>query len=166
LTLDKQRFDELYRRHAANAFRRARQLLGSDADGHEVVHDVFLSLYERPTQFEGRSGLSTFLYSAVTHACLNRIRDRSNQRRLLAQHAASLPAPSAERLPAERAATLRRLLERLPEPLGHVAVYYYMDDLSQDEIARVVGCSRSHVGDLLERLATWIERQEQLECSG
>lgn len=165
MTLDRTRFDELYRKHAANAFRRARRLLGHDADAHEVVHDVFLSLFERPSQFEGRSGLSTFLYSAITHACLNRIRDQKNRVRLLEQHSAHMP-PTAAAGSAEQTALLRTWLEHLPEPLAHVAVYYYMDELSHAEIASVMGCSRRHVGDLLERVARWIEQQEQAVCDG
>jgi lsr operon transcriptional repressor len=40
---------------------------------------------------------------------------------------------------------------RLEEPLLRVAWYYYMDELTQDEIARRVGMSRASVGRMLER---------------
>ena len=59
---------------------------------------------------------------------------------------------------------LRMLLERIPEPLAHVAVYAYVDGLTQDEIARVMRCSRRHVSALLERLARWRQAQEKAEC--
>ena len=156
-------FEQLYRAHAANAFRRARRLLGQDADAHEVVHDVFLSLCERPEQHSGRSSMSTFLYSAVTHACLNRIRDRKNRDRLLEQHALTLPLPTAP-LSADQLLQLRALLARIPEPLGHVAIYHYLDGLPQHEIASVMGCSRRHIGDLLIRLTSWLQAQEEAEC--
>jgi RNA polymerase sigma factor (sigma-70 family) len=156
-------FEQLYRAHAANAFRRARRLLGQDADAHEVVHDVFLSLCERPEQHAGRSSMSTFLYSAVTHACLNRIRDRKNRDRLLEEHGPTLPLPAAP-LSADQLLQLRTLLTRIPEPLGHVAVYHYLDGLAQHEIATVMGCSRRHIGDLLLRLTSWLQAQEEAEC--
>ena len=156
-------FDALYRRHAPNAFRRALRLLGNAADAHEVVHDVFLSLYERPEQYAGRSSLSTFLYSAVTHACLNRIRNWGNRQRLLAETPAS-PLPGGAGTSPEQAAVLRSVLERMPEPLPQVAVYYYMDELSHAEIARILGCSSRHVGDLLERVARWAAREESAVC--
>ena len=164
MSLDRTRFDQLYRMHAANAFRRALRVLGNDADAHEVVHDVFLSLFERPEQFANKSQVSTFLYSAVTHACLNHLRSRSTRRRLLAQHAATVPQPGAVRAPADQAAQVRALLERVPPPLGEVAVYYYVDELTHAEIARVLDCSRRHVGDLLQHLAAWVEQQERAEC--
>ena len=78
-------FEGLYRTHAPAAFRRARRMLGSEADAHEVVQDVFFRS-AAPAQYQGRSSMSTFLYSAVTHACLNRIRNVKTRSRLLAQH--------------------------------------------------------------------------------
>ncbi|HEY8946885.1 MAG TPA: sigma factor, partial [Polyangiaceae bacterium] len=68
--------ESVYRRHGAAVYRRALRLLGGDADTHEVVQDVFLNLFENPSQYAGKSALTTFLYSATTHACLNRLRNR------------------------------------------------------------------------------------------
>jgi RNA polymerase sigma factor (sigma-70 family) len=82
--------DTLYRRHAPSVFRRARRLLGNDADAQEIVQEVFVSLFERPEQYAARSALTTFLYSVTTHACLNRIRNRKTRLRILEQ---AMPAP-------------------------------------------------------------------------
>lgn len=163
MTLTRHEFDRLYRTGAANAFRRARQLLNDDGEAHEVVHDVFLALYERPEQHEGRSSMSTYLYGAVTNACLNRLRARKNRSRLLELHAQSVPTP-APLVAADQTVQLRMLLERIPEPLAHVAVYSFLDGLTQDEIARVMNCSRRHVGALVQRLARWMHAQEAAEC--
>lgn len=75
----------MYRRHAASVYRRACTLLGNEADAHEVLQDLFVSLLERPDQFAGGSSLPTFLYSATTHACLNRLRNQKNRARLLGE---------------------------------------------------------------------------------
>jgi RNA polymerase sigma factor (sigma-70 family) len=156
-------FDSLYRGYAPIVQRRARAMLGSEADAWEVVQDVFMSFYERPEQFEGRSQLSSYLYAATTHACLNRIRSQKTRARLLDQRASEAPTPQPFMpLDPEALSLLHDLLRRLPEPLGAVALYYYIDDLSQDEIARLIGCSRKHVGNLLERVA---EATRSLEVS-
>ena len=44
---------DMYRRHAASVYRRACALLGNDADAREVLQDIFVSLLERPDQFDG-----------------------------------------------------------------------------------------------------------------
>jgi RNA polymerase sigma-70 factor (ECF subfamily) len=164
LTLAASEFDALYRRHAPSAFRRARRLLGSDADAHEVVQDVFLSLFERPEQYAGTSTLSTFLYSAVTHSCLNRLRNHDNRQRLLREHY-TLPELSELFGSAELNALLRSVLERMPERLAQAAIYYYVDELPHRDIARIMGCSSRHVGDLLERVTLWATREESAACS-
>jgi RNA polymerase sigma-70 factor (ECF subfamily) len=151
---------EIYRRHAAAVFRRARRLMGSDADAQDVVHDVFLSLFERPEQFGGRSALTTFLYSATTHACLSRIRQVKNRQRLLETH---LPAQHATAEP-QALADLHDALRKMPEMLARVAVYTWFDELSHAEIAALVGCSRRHVANLLERIEAWAREQEELSC--
>jgi RNA polymerase sigma factor (sigma-70 family) len=144
-------FTELYRVHAPHVLRRARAMLGSDADAWEVVQDLFLELYTRPSAFDGRSTMSTYLFSATTHACLNRIRNRRTRARLLATYDA--PKPSAGGAPDLAALSpLHNLVRTLDEPMASVALYYYVDDLSHDEIAKLVGCSRKHIGNLLARV--------------
>jgi RNA polymerase sigma-70 factor (ECF subfamily) len=147
------RFDAVYRHYAPVVHRRARAMLGSETDAWEVVQDVFMSFYERPKQFEGRSQLSSFLYAVTTNACLNRIRSRKTRARLLHERGNEAPAPQpCMPLDPEALSLLHDVLRRLPEPLGLVALYYYIDDLSQSEIAQLIGFSRKHVGNLLERV--------------
>jgi RNA polymerase sigma-70 factor (ECF subfamily) len=153
---------DVYRRHAASVYRRALSLLGHPAEANEVLQDLFVAMLERPEQFEGRSMLSTYLYQATTHACLNRLRDQRNRTRLLVQHQAERGVPAHEYT--DHHLRLRQALERLPAVLAEVAVYYFVDDLSQREIAEILGCSRRHVGDLLERLETW-GRDQEATCS-
>jgi len=156
--------EEIYRRHAPAAFRRAQRILGSVSDADEVVHDVFLRLFEQPDQFRGHSLASTYLYSAVTHECLNRIRNRRTRARLTSERmhlwSASDPGTSAE-----SAAIVRDLLAQMPSTLAAIAVCYYLDELSQREIADVLGCSHSHVGHQLALLASWVKDQEKAPCT-
>lgn len=157
-------FDRLYRLHAGGAFRRAQRILGNAADAHEIVHDVFLSLFERPEQFASRSTFTTFLYSMVTHACLNHLRNQKNRLRLLEEHAPSVLVPSAAAAP-ERIVELRALLQGMPEELAHVAIYRYFDALPQSDIARVMGCSTREVAKLLTRLEQWAEQPKGAQCT-
>jgi RNA polymerase sigma factor (sigma-70 family) len=155
--------EELYRQHAPAAFRRAERMLGGVSDADDVVHDVFVRLFEQPQQFLGHSRVSTYLYSAVTHECLNRIRNRRTRVRLIEQrrHLWSTSNPGTS---AESAIVVRELLAQLPDALAAVAVYYYFDELSQREIAGLIGCSHSHVGHLLAELASWLKDEEKAAC--
>jgi RNA polymerase sigma-70 factor, ECF subfamily len=148
---------EAYRCHGGHVFRRARRLLGSEADAHEVVQDVFLSLLERPEQFEGRSKLTTFLYGTTTHACLNRIRNQKKRAHLLEREAWGDDGSAP--LSPERRSELHALLRRMPDEWARAVVYHYMDDLTHDDVAKLMGCSRRHVGNVLARVAAWAQTE-------
>jgi RNA polymerase sigma factor (sigma-70 family) len=153
-----QAIDTLYRAHGHVVLRRARSLLGNEEDAHDVLQEVFASLVDRPTQIRGESSVATWLYSATTHSCLNRLRNQRTRKRLLLEHP---PAPAERAAPrAETAAIVKDLFARIPPDLAEAAIYFYADEMTHDEIARVLGCSRRHVGDLLTRLRALIEGQE------
>jgi RNA polymerase sigma factor (sigma-70 family) len=149
----------MYREHGDVVLRRARKLLGSDEEAHEALQEIFMSLLSNPRQFDGRSAVTTFLYSVATHHCLNRIRDRKIRLRLLDDNLRPLLAVS-EAARAERIAAARQLLQQVPADLALAAVHYYVDEMTQDEIAEVMGCSRRHVGNLIDRLHALVKERE------
>jgi RNA polymerase sigma factor (sigma-70 family) len=158
--LDPVELTAIYRRHGPMVFRRARQILGSESDAGEVVQDMFLSLFEKPAQFAGASSLTTFLYSATTHACLNRLRNQRSRARLREERGAELARDDEQPLTQDQLLLLQATLKSMPSELAHVAVYHFMDGLTQDEIAEVMGCSRRHIGNQLVRVQRWAEERE------
>lgn len=151
----------IYAAHGHVVLRRARQILNDEAEAQDVLHEVFASLLHKPEQFAGRSSVTTFLYSVTTHLCLNRLRDGATRARLLAQRG---PAAAVEAR-SDRMLQVRELLARLPEDLAHVIVYYYVDEMTHEEIADQIGCSRRQVGNLLERALQMCQQQEMESVS-
>lgn len=148
-----------YRKHAHCVLRRAQCLLGSEQEAKEVLHEVFVSLLEHPTQYSAKSTLLTWLYAATTHSCLKRMRANATHRRLLAVNADVLGTSVGICTP-EQEVELRRLLERLPSELVPIAVYHYLDNMTSEETALVLGCSRRKVFYLMEQLRQWVRSEE------
>jgi RNA polymerase sigma-70 factor (ECF subfamily) len=149
--------DRIYRNHGHLVLRRARSILGNDAEAQEVLQEVFLSLMKHPSQYQGRSSLTTFLYSMTTHNCLNRIRNHKKRGDLLAERyvEVSETAPDGgQRLIAQQ------FLARLPKKLATVAVHYYVDEMTHEEIAEILGCSRRMVGKWIKKLHQEVRTQE------
>ncbi len=149
---------ELYRALGHSVLRRARRILASDAEAEDVLHDLFLRMAERPDELLRAREPAAFLYGAVAHACLNRLRDAKNRTRLLADRA-TFRTPHAEP-DGESTAALRQVLATMPPELAEVTIYYHMDEMTHAEIAEVLGCSRRHVGDLLERARRYFPTAE------
>jgi RNA polymerase sigma factor (sigma-70 family) len=155
--VDARAVESMYRTHGHSVLRRARAILGNDEDARELLHEIFLSLLDRPQDFAGHSSVTTWLYSVTTHGCFNRLRNERTRRRLLDERTSAAP-PSSGPNP-ERQAILRQQLVRLPFELAEVAVYHYLDGMTHAEIAGVLGCSRRHVGDLIVRMHASVEKE-------
>lgn len=146
----------LYQEQGAAVLRRARQITGSQDEAEDVLQEIFRKLVEKPETLDGVRNPTAWLCGATTHLCLNRIRDRKNRARLLEERVT--PAtPRSEPGSAELLALLRQALALIPDELSEVVVYYYLDQMTHAEIARVVGCSRRQVGNLLERAHAALE---------
>ena len=138
---------DLYRKHGAMVFRRARSILGDDERARDVVQEVFFTLHrERDRMVNG--GLVSWLYTATTHRCFNELRNTSNRSRLLDEQRPT----ASHRDRSEALVQVRGLLRDLDEELAFLAIYRFVDEMTHAEIAVQLGCSRRHVGDLLVRL--------------
>lgn len=149
--------ESVYRDSGHVVLRRAMAILGNEAAAQEAVQDIFLSLLRRPQQFAGQSSITTFLYAATTHHCLNALRNQHKRGALLAREGAGRSegqdAPMVDQILATQ------LLATLPEKLAKVAVFYYVDEMSQDEIADILGVSRRMVGKLVTKLNQRIQQE-------
>ncbi len=141
----------MYRAYGHSVRRRATQILANPDEADEVLQEIFVGLVARPEQFDGRSAASTFLYAVTTHACLARLRDRKNRTRLIDEQLRPWTTDVDPRA-ADTAAIVRAELAQFPEDEARAAVYAFLDGMSHAEIAEVLGCSRRHVGNLLERV--------------
>lgn len=98
-----------------------------------------------------------WLYGATTHHCLNRLRDQRNRARLVRDATRDSPPSGAS----EHRVALTQALARMPDELARVVVYHALDELTQDEIAELMSCSRRHVGNLIARARSWLRAQEE-----
>ena len=140
--------ERLYREHGDLVLRRARRIMANEADAQEVLQELFMSIVQKPEQLDGKTAITGWLYAATTHLCLNTLRNRRNRVRILAQE----PPPVAVTDGPEHAMTAQQLLAQLPEELARIAIYYYFDEMTHEEISELVGCSRRHVGNLLQQV--------------
>ena len=139
-------------------FRRALRLLGRREDAEEATQEVFVRAMRGMQSFDGRSSMSTWLYQITTNYCLNLLRDRGRRRELFAQNVAAeendvVSASAAELL------LLRRLLAEADEQQAKAAVYVYLDGMSHEEAAELLGVSKRTVGNLIERFLGWANKR-------
>jgi RNA polymerase sigma-70 factor (ECF subfamily) len=150
---------ELFRKHGPLVYRRAFRLLGRREDAEEATQEVFVRVLRSQDRFEGRSSITTWLYQITTHYCLNQLRDSGRRRQLFAENMV-MAEPGAT--PEETDLLhLRRLLATAEKRESQAAVYVYLDGLSHEEAAELLGVSKRTVGNLVDRFLAWAEKQGQ-----
>jgi RNA polymerase sigma-70 factor (ECF subfamily) len=153
----------LYQRHSFALFRRCRRLLRNADEAQDAMQEVFLRVLENPAQFQGRSSPFTYLFGVATHLCMNRLRNRTarDDRWLesvcLALH--DRPPDPADGIEARQLAAA--ILREADAETAAMAVYHFVDGLSQGEIADLVGLSRVSVNRRLQQFrAAALQRLE------
>ena len=148
MSMDHAEIEALYRTYGPSVRRRARAILGDDQAAEDVMHEVFVTAIQARERFRGEASPMTWMYRIATNRCLNLLRDRSTRARLLAREHRDATMTSG---PATEARlVLRRVLDQVPAELCEIAIYYFVDQMNQDEIAAIVGVSRRTVGNRLD----------------
>jgi RNA polymerase sigma-70 factor, ECF subfamily len=137
--------EHLYDSFGPMVLRRARAMLTDEQAAWDATQEVFLKVLSALPQFRQESSPVTWLYRATTNHCLNLLRERA--RRGEGEMTEDLGESHLPRH--EERLTLIKVLNRVQPELREIAVYYYLDQMSQDEIATLTGLSRRTVGNRL-----------------
>jgi len=131
--------DELYRTHAAMVLARCRYLLGDREAARDAVQDVFVSALRSLPEFRAAASPATWLTRIATNHCLNLRRAagaawHDDLARLSRDRRERGIEPDAREL-------VRALLGGAPEESREAAVLYFVDELTQAEVAEALELS-------------------------
>lgn len=134
---------DLYGRYAPVLHHRCRVLLGSDEEADDAVQDTFARVIRHWDEFRGQASPLTWMWRISTNLCLNRLRDRRLHDRKHHDHRDDLgPAPvGADGPAAVDARTLRALIEGEDDETRRIVIHLYVDDLTREQCAELVGIS-------------------------
>lgn len=128
---------------------------GDETAASDVSQQIFLKLMTSIGQFRGDSAFTTWLYRLVVNACIDEQRKR---RRLLPFGEATPLSKIEERRPQEKryarreiADSVQAAIKELKPKLRTAILLKYVEDLSYEEIASVLGCSKGTVASRLNR---------------
>jgi RNA polymerase sigma-70 factor (ECF subfamily) len=139
-------YTELMHRYQERVYWVARRIVGGHEDADDVTQETFVKAYLALGEFRGDSSFFTWLYRIAVNLSLNTIRKRQvlsylHESELLGRFLPSHDDPS-ERVEQEETATLlERAIAQLPEKQRAVFVLRYHDELSYEEIAKILKTS-------------------------
>jgi RNA polymerase sigma-70 factor (ECF subfamily) len=154
---DREAFRLLFETHKDKVYSIALYFFGGDsALAGDITQQVFLKLFTRIGGFRHQSEFTTWLYRLTTNTCI----DEQRKRRRFVPFPETLPATTgAHALPAaearfrrlEIADSVRDAIATLKPKLRIAILLKYFEELSYEEIAQVLNCSKGTVASRLNR---------------
>ncbi len=162
---DRAAFAELVEKYKQPVMNLVYRALHDETEAEDLAQNVFLQVYKSARRYESRAKFSTWLFTIARNLCLNEIRRRSrhpadsieeshaeheDQPRQQFEDKSSV-APPEKLLHGELAQKIEEALAALPENQRTAILLCRQEELSYEEIARVLGCSLSATKSLIHR---------------
>jgi RNA polymerase sigma-70 factor (ECF subfamily) len=161
----------VYTVHASDVTRWAARLGGPRMDIEDVVQEVFAVVSRKLRHFRGDAKLETWLFG-ITDNIIRNLRRRAAVRRILVGWSDDLsestpsdaPSPFEALSARQQAVRVYEVLDRLPERYRRVIILFELEELSCDDIGRLLGATPSTVRVWLFRAREkFLAHQRELE---
>jgi RNA polymerase sigma-70 factor (ECF subfamily) len=145
---------ELYSAYGGSVYGRCQYLLRDRAKAEDAMQDVFAKAMLHWSEFRNESSPLTWLIRIATHHCLNVQRaERAPWHQLFArQEKARGEGHGGPQLLEDRDA-VRKLLGKLDLETQQAAVHYFVDEMTLDEVAKLLGRSVPTIRKRLESVS-------------
>ena len=142
-------FEELVLRHQKNVLNLVYRYLGDAVQAEDVSQEAFLRVYRARSSYSPTAKFSTWLYRITVNLCLNQIRSRRTTGAL--PEIASGEAPGADLDRVELQKAVKDAVDGLPENQRMAVLLARFEELSYEEICKVMDLSLEAVKSLLHR---------------
>jgi RNA polymerase sigma-70 factor, ECF subfamily len=148
---DEAAFDELVERYSPRLRYFLRKLLASADGAEDALQDVWLDVVRHLPRLADSQALVAWLYAIARGHAFGRLRKMRPMEQLDESQVVD-GATDEEDFSSEDAARIHAALDELPAEQREVLVLRFLEDMSYEQIARVVGCqlgtvrSRIHYG--------------------
>ena len=173
---DASAFEELMQRYEEKVYRLAMGMIKNREDALDAVQDAFLSVFRKLDTFKGESSFSTWLYRIALNSVYMRLRSRSrhdktqpldnleqvldpDRLRDLMPHAGWSARADDELLRKELGRELREAVASLPDEYRAIFTLREVEDLSNQEIADVLGLTLAATKTRLHRARLFLRHR-------
>jgi RNA polymerase sigma-70 factor (ECF subfamily) len=162
---DRAAFAELVEKYKQPVMNFIYRSLRDETEAEDLAQNVFLQVYKSRDRYERTAKFSTWLFTIARNLCLNEIRRRARHpaESLEETHAEHEDMPSRQYedkkvllatenvLHGELAEKIEQALDELPELQRTAILLCRQDELSYEEIAKVLDCSLSATKSIIHR---------------
>lgn len=152
---EEQQFADLVRRNRSTVYTVCYMFSKDNDEVADMFQEVLIKLWNGMESFDGRSDIKTWIYRVALNTCITI--DNSKRHRRKAQLSMDVDYFNSRELKSEQAQFLHRRISRL-QPLDRAIVLLWLEDISYDEIAAIVGITAKNVSVRLVRIREQLKR--------
>jgi RNA polymerase sigma-70 factor (ECF subfamily) len=169
---DEDAFEVLVLRHQTYVLNLIYRFIGDRTKAKDLSQEVFLRVWQAAKSYEAKAKFTTWIYRIAANLCFNELKSARRRRWFhffqsgeeggqTIEENFTDDSPSAEDLllTRERNRQITDALHGLPENQRMAIILKRYDDLSYEEIARVLGCSVPAVESLLVRAKGTLQKK-------
>jgi RNA polymerase sigma-70 factor, ECF subfamily len=148
---DTNAFTVLVDRYKDLVFTLSMRMMKNKEEAEEVAQDTFIKTYNSLNKFKGDSKFSTWIYKVAYNTCLDRLKKNKRQQHTVAideytAHQVKTLDNALDQIEAkEKQQAIQNCLELLPSEDSFLLTLYYFEELSLDEISKIVGLKPNNV---------------------
>jgi RNA polymerase sigma-70 factor, ECF subfamily len=146
---------ELYQKYGGSVYGRCLYLLKDRTKAEDAMQDVFAKALEHYSGFRAEASPLTWLIKIATHHCLNLMRaERAGWRGRYEREEKAKSGVSEGPQALEMRDLVVKMLARFDLETQAAAVHYHVDEMTLEEVAKLLGRSVPTVRKRLEEFAT------------
>ncbi len=142
-------FTQVVREHRSTIYSVCYMFSSNEDEVNDLFQEVLIRLWQGWDKFEGRSGLRTWVYRVSLNACISI--DRKKKRRPANAILEGVDVWDTTQADKRQLAMLHERITRL-EPFDRAIVLLWLENMSYDEIAAIVGITPKNVSVRLYRI--------------
>lgn len=116
-------------------------ILKNNDDAKDAVQTVFLKLWEKRAELDEEQSVKSYLYTAVYHQCLNKMRHEKIKQKYATQSDTAMHAPADDLISKERSNQIWREIDNLPPQCRLIFSKSRFEGKKYTEIAAEMGLS-------------------------
>jgi RNA polymerase sigma-70 factor (ECF subfamily) len=166
---DANAFAVLVDRYKDLVYTLALRMMKHTEEAEEAAQDTFIKVYKSLDKFKGESKFSTWIYRVAYNTCLDRLKKNKRQQYTVeineyTEHQVKTLDNALDKIEAkEREQTIQDCLALLPSEDSFLLTLYYFEELSLEEIGKIVDLKPNNVKVKLfrsrKKLATVLRRK-------
>jgi len=168
---DRKAYQSLLMRYQDPVFNYCKRMLRDPAQAEDIAQEAFVRTMTRLEHYDERYSFSAWIFKIATNLCIDHLRKAKRIAYSLDQEidsregsyrrevAGKEPDPSARTLAGEQMAMLNEAVAELPEHYRSILLLRHQEDLSYEEIARVLDLPIGTVKIRIHRARQQIKRR-------